>query len=233
MGRTLVGLSIVERARELAAQIAFLPPDEAIEVLNEVRTLLHEVSPLRAEPVDCVLWAPVESVEANDYNPNSVAPPEMRLLEESIEADGYTQPVVTWLRPDGVREVVDGFHRNRVARESKAVARRLRGYLPVATINEGRTDRGDRIAATIRHNRARGKHRIDAMSEIVVELSRRNWSDAKIARELGMDADEVLRLKQVSGLAEMFADREFSAAWEEVGRRLDDALTHDDTPGDA
>lgn len=214
MGRTLVGLSIIEQAQEMAAMIDGLAQDEIIEVLNEVRLALHAVSPLRDEPVDCVLWLPAIEVEANDYNPNSVAPPEMRLLEESISADGYTQPVVTWQRPDGVREVVDGFHRNRVARDSKIINKRLRGYLPVTTINEGRTDRGDRIAATIRHNRARGKHRIDAMSEIVVELSRRNWNDAKIARELGMDADEVLRLKQITGLAELFADRDFSEAWE-------------------
>lgn len=214
MGITLVGLSIMDRARELAEEISRLPDNEAINVLNEVRLALHAASPMRAEPVDCVLWLPALEVEANDYNPNSVAPPEMRLLEDSISADGYTQPVVTWRRPDGVREVVDGFHRNRVARDSKIINKRLFGYLPVTTINDGRTDRGDRIAATIRHNRARGKHRIDAMSEIVVELSRRNWSDKRIAKELGMDADEVLRLKQITGLAEMFADREFSEAWE-------------------
>lgn len=152
-------------------------------------------------------------MQANDYNPNTVAPPEMKLLEHSIAEDGYTQPVVTW-QEASEREVVDGFHRNRVGQESKRVKKRTRGYLPVVTINQDRTDRTDRIAATIRHNRARGKHRVDAMSEIVVELSRRNWSDERIAKELGMDADEVLRLKQISGLAEMFTDREFSEAWE-------------------
>lgn len=225
MGRTLVGAALIADGETLAAAIGELPADEAVEVLNAVRLALHSVSPLRDEPVDCVLWIPAQDVVANDYNPNSVAPPEMRLLEDSIISDGYTQPVVTWVRSDdGVREVVDGFHRNRVARESKVVSKRLRGYLPVTTINAGRTDRGDRIAATIRHNRARGKHRIDAMSEIVVELSRRNWSDAKIARELGMDADEVLRLKQVAGLAELFADRDFSAAWEVTEHEVEEAL---------
>ena len=154
-----------------------------------------------------------KEVEANDYNPNSVAPPEMKLLETSIREDGYTQPIVTWVE-DVRREVIDGFHRHRVGKESKVVAARIKGFLPVVTANSDRADRGDRIAATIRHNRARGKHRVDAMSEIVQELSRRNWSEAKIGRELGMDPDEVLRLKQISGLAEMFADREFSEAWE-------------------
>jgi hypothetical protein len=141
----------------------------------------------------------------------------MRLLERSIAEDGYTQPVVTWVREDGVREVVDGFHRNRVGKESLEVNMRIRGYLPVTTINMDRHDRGDRIAATIRHNRARGKHKVDAMSDIVVELKRRNWSDERIARELGMEQDEILRLCQITGLAELFSDQEFSKSWDVEG----------------
>jgi len=137
----------------------------------------------------------------------------MRLLEHSIEADGFTQPIVTF-PVDGHREVVDGFHRNLVGKKSRSVKKRTLGYLPVTTIRSDRRDRNDRIAATIRHNRARGQHQVADMSEIVVELARRNWSDEKIGRELGMEPDEVLRLKQISGLAEMFADREFSEAWE-------------------
>jgi ParB-like chromosome segregation protein Spo0J len=183
-------------------------------LINALQVELHRASPFAAEPVDCILWIPAESVEANDYNPNAVAPPEMELLRLSIEADGFTQPVVTWEREDGAREVVDGFHRHRVAHEDAGVRERLRGYLPVTTINADRGDRGDRIAATIRHNRARGKHRVDAMSDIVLELTRRNWSREKIGRELGMEPDEVLRLQQITGLAELFADREFSEAWE-------------------
>ncbi len=159
-------------------------------------------------PVSRVQWVPVEKVQANDYNPNSVAKPEMDLLRRSIEADGYTQPIVTWLREDGIHEVVDGFHRHLVGKEMGLT------HLPVVVVNLSSTERNDRIASTIRHNRARGKHRIDSMSDIVVELARRCWSDEKIAKELGMDADEVLRLKQVSGLAELFADEEFSEAWE-------------------
>lgn len=205
--------AIVRRGEELASDVAALDRDSAIEVLNRIRAALHRVSPFASEPVDFVRWVPISSVGANDYNPNTVAPPEMELLALSIGSDGYTQPIVAWLVDDGY-EVVDGFHRNRVGRENKAVAERLGGYLPVTEINPGREDRGDRIAATIRHNRARGKHRVDAMSEIVVELKRRNWSDTKIGRELGMGPDEVLRLSQISGLAEMFADRDFSEAWE-------------------
>jgi ParB-like chromosome segregation protein Spo0J len=188
--------------------------EEKIDALNAVKIALHEISPFKAEPVDCVIWVPGNAVSANDYNPNNVAPPEMKLLEKSVEEDGYTQPVVTWVDDNGIREVVDGFHRTRVGTECSRIRQKILGYLPVTTVNENRHDRGDRIAATIRHNRARGKHQIGAMSDIVVELSRRNWSDKRIAEELGMDADEVLRLKQITGLAEMFADEEFSEAWE-------------------
>jgi len=194
--------------------LADLCAEDRIRFLNDVKIIVHESGPFKDEPVDCVIWVPTDDIEANDYNPNKVAPPEMRLLEHSILSDGYTQPVVTWLHPDGGREIIDGFHRSRVGRESKAVRARVQGYLPVTTANQSRTERGDRIAATIRHNRARGKHQIQAMSDIVVELTRRNWSDSRIAKELGMDADEVLRLKQITGLAELFADREFSEAWE-------------------
>jgi ParB-like chromosome segregation protein Spo0J len=209
----MIGQMLIEQGRQLAQALAQLPDTERITVLNEVRLALHEVSPFKSEPVDCVLWVPGETVQGNDYNPNAVAPPEMRLLELSIEADGFTQPIVTW-PIDGHREVVDGFHRNLIGKESAKVRKRLRGYLPVTTIRSDRTDRNDRIAATIRHNRARGQHQVTDMSEIVVELSRRNWSDERIGRELGMEPDEVLRLKQISGLAEMFADADFSEAWE-------------------
>lgn len=210
---SLMGFPIIEKAKMLCNEIASLSDDEKIAVLNEIRWMLHEVSPFRDEPVDCVLWVDADSISANDYNPNVVAPPEMKLLKRSILEDGYTQPIVTWME-NGHREVIDGFHRNRVGKEDKQVKKRIRGYLPVTTINAWRADRGDRVAATIRHNRARGKHTVEGMTDIVIELARRNWSDKRIARELGMDPDEVLRLKQISGLAEMFADKEFSEAWE-------------------
>jgi ParB-like chromosome segregation protein Spo0J len=188
--------------------------DEKIKAINEIKIALHNISPFKNEPVDCVLWVRNKSVYANDYNPNAVAPPEMELLRHSIITDGYTQPIVAMLDEIGNHEVIDGFHRNRVGKECKDVVERLNGYLPVVTIRDSQQGRCDRIASTIRHNRARGKHKVDSMSEIVLELKRRNWSDKKIAIELGMDQDEILRLKQIAGLADMFADHEFSEAWE-------------------
>ncbi len=189
--------------------------DEAskIEAINQLKIMLHQISPFHGEPVDCVIWVKGEEIVSNDYNPNTVAPPEMELLKVSILEDGYTQPIVTYKDSDR-REVVDGFHRNRVGKECKEVQERIKGYLPVVTINESQADKGDRIASTIRHNRARGKHRVEAMSEIVVELKRRNWSDEKIAKNLGMDADEVLRLCQITGMAELFKDADFSKSWD-------------------
>lgn len=197
----------------LIAQIEVMNTDEKAEAINKVKEELKKISPFANEPVDCVQWVKEELVIANDYNPNTVAPPEMELLHTSIQEDGYTQPIVVY-QHDGIYEVVDGFHRNRVGKECKDIHERIHGYLPVTIINDDRHEKADRIASTIRHNRARGKHRVEAMSDIVIELKRRNWSDAKIAKELGMDADEVLRLTQITGLAEMFADKDFSEAWE-------------------
>lgn len=193
--------------------IADLPIDDKVRAINEARLALHGVSPFAGEPVDLVEWVKADDVQANDYNPNSVAPPEMQLLRTSIMADGYTQPIVT-MPEDGRRIVIDGFHRNRVGKECTDVRERVHGYLPVVRIKASQEDKADRMAATIRHNRARGEHRVDSMAEIVIELKRRFWSDDKIAKELGMEPDEVLRLTQVTGLAGLFSDRNFSEAWE-------------------
>jgi ParB-like chromosome segregation protein Spo0J len=207
----------------LVEAVAKSPVPQAVELLNRIKVALHEVSPMKNEPVDCVLWVNSELVEANDYNPNSVAPPEMELLRHSVREDGYTQPIVSWKHSELAYEVVDGFHRNRVGKECPDVRERIHGYLPLTIINAEREDRSDRIASTIRHNRARGKHAISSMSQIVVELKRRNWSDAKIGKELGMDPDEVLRLSQISGLRELFDNRDFAEAWES-----DDVLSEEE-----
>lgn len=211
---THVDENSMAQAVKLAIEpLSAMPLDKKIAAINAIREVVAKHSPFSSEPVDCVRWVPAELVTANDYNPNSVAPPEMKLLEHSIREDGYTQPIVSWHRDD-LFEVVDGFHRHRVGKESLAVKQRVHGYLPLVVINQDRQDKCDRIASTIRHNRARGKHKVEAMSDIVTELKRRNWSDSRIAKELGMDEDEVLRLCQITGLSDVFKDKDFSEAWE-------------------
>ena len=204
-----------ERAAAFFAEVlAGLSGDQLMDAVNVLREELSAHSPMKGEPVDCVLWVPSDQLRANDYNPNSVAAPEMALLQESIMADGFTQPVV--VHEDAGYEVVDGFHRTRIGKEVGAVRKRVLGRIPVAIIGRHRADMSDRMASTIRHNRARGKHSVDLMSAIVMDLARRNWSDKKIGKELGMEPDEVLRLKQITGLAELFSDKEFSEAWEPI-----------------
>jgi len=204
---------MLNELKKIFEDIKDLPIDERVDVINGIYETIADIGPFTNEPVSFVRWVKADEVYANDYNPNSVAPPEMELLKLSVLADGYTQPIVTWIN-NGKYEVVDGFHRNRVGKEVEEVKERLHGYLPVVVIKDSQIGRGDRIASTIRHNRARGKHKVDAMSDIVLELRRRNWSNKKIAKQLGMDQDEVLRLTQITGLAEMFADTDFSEAWE-------------------
>jgi ParB-like chromosome segregation protein Spo0J len=204
---------ILEQASKLFLNLDSMKLDQKVDTLNKLRVELAKYSPFKTEPVDCVQWVKNTEVQANEYNPNTVAPPEMKLLELSIENDGYTQPIVSWHR-EGKYEVIDGFHRHRVGKESKPIQKRINGYLPLVVINNNRSELSDRMASTIRHNRARGKHGVDSMSDIVVELKKRNRSEEWIAKHLGMDADEVLRLCQVSGLVEMFSTSNFSKAWD-------------------
>lgn len=186
--------------------------EEKVEILNQIRKALSAVSPFKGEPCDCVLWIKQEDIQANEYNPNHVAAPEMKLLYESIKTDGYTMPIVTYDLGNGKREIVDGFHRNRIGREHSDIRKRIHGYLPVSTIDK---PADERIGSTIRHNRARGTHGIRPMSDIVLDLSRAGWDDTKICQKLGMDLDEVIRLKQITGLKEAFMNHEFSKSWEE------------------
>jgi hypothetical protein len=205
---------VKEQLRNYLEIIKEKPINELVDEINNLREVIHEYSPFKNEPVDFVKWISNKSVIANDYNPNSVAPPEMQLLEVSINHDGYTQPIVTWPHEDDDWvEVVDGFHRHRVGKESSVIRERIKGYLPTVIIRSTQSGKQDRIASTIRHNRARGKHTVNAMSEIVLELKNRNWRNERIAKELGMDEEEILRLCQISGLEDIFKDDDFSRAW--------------------
>ncbi len=166
-------------------------------------------------PVYNVIAVPLDKVVANSYNPNVVAPPEMKLLEISIWEDGYTMPCVCYYIKDTDQyELVDGFHRYLVMKTSRRIYEREGGLLPVTVIDK---DLSHRMTSTIRHNRARGIHNVELMSHIVAELTRSGMSDAWIMRNIGMDKDELLRLKQISGLAELFADKDFgmSDEWKE------------------
>jgi len=203
----------LKEIKSVIDRLEFSDVSDEVYFINEARKYLHDISPFKSEPVDYVIWVKNNLVHQNDYNPNSVAPPEMELLRLSIQADGYTQPIVSM--PDNETfEVVDGFHRHRVGKECQDIQERVKGYLPLVSIKTDRLDKADRMASTVRHNRARGKHKVEAMSDMVIELKRRNWSDEKIARELGMEPDEVLRLCQLSGLTELFSDQEFSMSWD-------------------
>lgn len=164
-------------------------------------------------PVLNVQLVPVDDVEANDYNPNRVAPPEMKLLKLSIRKDGFTMPVVAATKGKGKYVVVDGFHRRTHAANDKEIKKSLYGYLPISKLEK---DIDDRITSTVRHNMARGTHQIELSANLIVLLRKHNWTNARIGMELGMDADEVLRLKQTTGLAELFKDKEFSDSWDVI-----------------
>ncbi len=198
---------------EMETYLQSLPEEDRIGAINAFRLTIHQNSPFREQPIDCVLWVKQDDITANDYNPNNVAPPEKRLLSKSLELDGFTQPIVVTQNASRHYEIVDGFHRHEIGTNRASLKRQLKGFLPVTCLRQDRQDKHNRMAATIRHNRARGRHQINAMSEIVRELVQLGWNDEKIGKELGMDSDEVLRLKQINGLLELFADRRYSEAW--------------------
>lgn len=189
--------------------------DENVKMLNLIRTNIADISPFE-EPVDCVRWIPMDKVKANEYNPNRVASTEMKLLHTSIKLDGYTQPIVAYKLDNGEYEVVDGFHRNRVGKEYKDINKRIHGYLPLVILDK---PLDERIGSTIRHNRARGTHQIRSMSEIVIDLAKAGWTDEEICKKIGMELDEVIKLKQITGLKEAFQNHEFSKSWEEFEKK--------------
>jgi|SRR5580765_1279037 len=200
------GQAIVNDATKLFEDLGTLSEEDRIEAINQIRLALHEHSPMKDNPVDCVLWMKRETIHSNSWNPNRVAPPEMALLEDSVKEDGFTQPVVVCQEENGEAEVVDGFHRYLTGGKLRY------RYLPVTRTKN--TGLADRMASTIRHNRARGSHDIELMQNIVAELVQCGMSDRWIMQHIGMDVDELLRLKQITGLAALFKDAEFSKAWE-------------------
>jgi ParB-like chromosome segregation protein Spo0J len=180
--------------------------------LNALKAELHELAPHAAQPVDRVIWVPIEEVSANDYNPNAVAKNEMRLLYVSIKHDGMTQPIVVVRDEEHGRYViVDGFHRYTTLRLSPDLREGTHGMVPVVVIDK---PINDRMASTVRHNRARGKHSISGMANMVFAMLENGWEDAAICAELGLEADELVRLKHVTGFSKLFNDVEYRRSWE-------------------
>lgn len=198
-------IDIINKFKKVAKNLS-------IEEVEEIKKILHDVSPLKSQPVNFTQWVKIERVRANDYNPNSVAKVEMRLLYTSIKHDGYTQPLVT-VYDEKIDKfvIVDGFHRFFTAKANKDILERNKGYIPIVVIDK---NINDRMASTIRHNRARGKHSIDGMSSMVFDMLDNGWKDADICNELGMEAEELLRLKHITGFSKLFDNTEYKKAWE-------------------
>lgn len=184
--------------------------EELIECIEYIKDMLHDISPIQ-QPVDRVYWVDIDKVEANDYNPNSVAGKEMRLLYTSIKHDGYTQPVVTiYDKKKGKYVIVDGFHRYFTCKSNQDIKDRNWGRLPIVVIEK---DINDRMASTVRHNRARGAHSVDGMANMVFSMLEEGWGDAEICNQLGMEPEELLRLKHITGFSKLFENAEYKKAW--------------------
>ena len=183
-----------------------------VDDIEEIKSVLHEVSPLKNQPVNNIRWVDIEKVQANDYNPNSVASTEMRLLYISIKNDGYTQPVVT-IYDAAIDKyvIVDGFHRYFICKNNKDILDANQGKLPIVVIDK---DINDRMASTVRHNRARGKHSIKGMASMAFKMLDNGWSDSEICNQLGMEAEELIRLKHITGFSKLFKDIQYKKAWE-------------------
>lgn len=197
---------------ELEKLLEGLEGVERIAQIEHVKAMLDRVSPLASQPVNRIRWVPVGMVQPNDYNPNSVAKTEMQLLYTSIKHDGYTQPVVTiWDEEVGKYIIVDGFHRYFTCANNKDIRDRNHGMLPIVVIDK---DIKDRMASTVRHNRARGKHSVHGMANMVFKMLEEGWDDADICNELGMEAEELIRLKHITGFSKLFQNVEYQKAWQ-------------------
>lgn len=193
---------------------AFAEAEDKLEFLNEVRSYLYELSPEKVNPVDRVLWVPLEKVQANDYNPNTVAPKEMKLLYISVKEDGYTMPIVTiYDKKIDKYIIVDGFHRNLIERKYADIKERCHGRLPIVVIDK---DIDQRMASTVRHNRARGSHSVDGMVNIVFEMMKDGKSEKEICEKVGLEQRELVKLKYITGFAKIFKNYEYSSAIEKV-----------------
>tara|TARA_R110001606_G_scaffold157479_1_gene300584 strand:- start:417 stop:1082 length:666 start_codon:yes stop_codon:yes gene_type:complete len=190
--------------------------EDQISIIEEIKELLHDLSPLKEQPVNRIRWVLIDEVCPNDYNPNSVAKKEMGLLYTSIKHDGYTQPIVTIQdQKTGKYVIIDGFHRYYTAKTNADILERNKGYMPIVVLEK---DINDRMASTVRHNRARGMHSIAGMSSMVFTMLENGWSDKEICNELGMGVEELVKLKHITGFSKLFADAEYNKAWESANQ---------------
>jgi ParB-like chromosome segregation protein Spo0J len=186
-------------------------PDMDVAI-QQIKDVIFEVSPKRHNPIENVRWVDLKDVEANNYNPNAVALQEMKLLYTSIMHDGYTQPIVTIYDEEKRKYIiVDGFHRHCTMEYNEDLKALNGAKVPIVVIEK---DINDRMASTIRHNRARGKHSTDGMSNIVLNMLKNGWDDVAVCNELGLETEELVRLKHITGFSKLYADREFSKSWE-------------------
>ena len=191
---------------------AKLNEEEQIIFFEKLKELIHEQSPLKDQPVNRVLWVDINDVTPNDYNPNSVAKKEMGLLYTSILHDGYTQPVVTIYDKDRKKYIIiDGFHRYFTCKSNKDILERNKGRLPIVVLNK---NTNDRMASTVRHNRARGMHSVTGMSSMVFNMLDNGWEDNDICNELGMSVEELVKLKHITGFSKLFKNKEYSKSWQ-------------------
>jgi len=209
--------------------------DNAMQTLHEIRKHLHEISPVKEQPVDMIHWVSIDEVSPNDYNPNSVASKEMQLLYTSIKNDGYTQPVVT-IYDDKIEKyvIIDGFHRYYTCKNNQDIRDRNQGCLPIVVLNKSINDR---MASTVRHNRARGKHSVTGMSNMVFKMLDNGWEDSAVCNELGMEPEELLRLKHITGFSKLFEDAEYKKAWVtksqiKIKKKYEEAVNGKATQGD-
>lgn len=191
---------------------AFNKAEDKAGFINDLKDYLHRELSVVKQPVDFVRWVPLSKVQPNDYNPNSVAKVEMGLLYKSIKHDGYTQPIVT-IYDDKLKKyiIVDGFHRYFIAKNNKDILDINKGLLPIVVIEK---DINERMAATVRHNRARGEHSVQGMSSMVFDMLENGWSEEDICNHLGMEAEEILKLKHITGFSKLFENVEYKQAWE-------------------
>ena len=186
--------------------------EDGMLAIEEIRDILFELSPLASQPVDRVRWVTIDKVEPNDYNPNAVASKEMGLLYISIKQDGYTQPIVTIYDQERQKYViVDGFHRYFVGKARMDIHQRTLGLLPIVVINKSINER---MASTVRHNRARGEHSVNGMGKLIFEMLHNGWSDSEICNHVGLEPEELLKLKHITGFSALFKNLEYSRAWE-------------------